>query len=257
MSARFFASRRFSSLQSPRAPTPWRPYIATYTTVGICCSGFAYNLYANDRVRKKQDFWHRNFIDKNLVFTRDNYNGERWWTMFTYSFMHTSGLHLAVNMLALSSFGPICVGLVGLPSTAVLWLGGSASAMYLTMVGEDYKKNQAKSRISSKPISIAGYPLPQGRPTDQRNMRFIGASGSLLSILAAVACKIPRHGVYVFPLPMAVPMYGAIGGFAVFSAIAYVQDLVPFLGHAGHLGGMVFGAAYYILALRTKRFPRI
>lgn len=129
--------------------------------------------------------------------------------------------------------------------------------MYLTMVGEDYKKNQAKSRISSKPISIAGYPLPQGRPTDQRNMRFIGASGSLLSILAAVACKIPRHGVYVFPLPMAVPMYGAIGGFAVFSAIAYVQDLVPFLGHAGHLGGMVFGAAYYILALRTKRFPRI
>lgn len=257
MSGRFFVSRRFLSQQSSRAPTRWSPYTATYATVGICCSGFAYNLYANHQVRKNRDFWHRNFIDKNLVFTRDNYNGGRWWTLFTYSLMHTSALHLAVNMFAWSSFGPLCVGLVGLRSTAVLWLGGSASAMYLTMAGEDYKKNQATSRTSSKPISIAGYPLPQGRPTDQSNTRFIGSSGSLLSILAAVACKLPQHGVYVFPLPLAVPLYGAVGGIAVFSAIAYVQDLVPFLGHAGHLGGMIFGAAYYILALKTKRFPKI
>lgn len=256
MSARSFATRRFFTQQSSPAPTRWRPQIATYATIGLCCSGYAYNFYADDKAQKKRKFWHRNFIDKNLVFTRDNYNGGRWWTMVTYSFVHTSALHLAVNMFALSSFAPISIGLIGLRSTSALWLGGSVFAMYLTMAGEDYKNKQAKSKGSSKPITVAGWPLPQSSPTDQPNMRFIGASSSLLSIVAAVACKIPQHGMYIFPLPVAVPMYGAIGGFAVFSAVAYIQDLLPFLGHTGHLGGIIFGAAYYTLALRTKRFPR-
>ena len=260
MFARTFASRRFFSQKVSESSARWqqyRPYIPTYATIGICCSGYAYNYYADDQAQRKRNYSHRRFIDNNLTFTRDNYNAGRWWTMVTYSFMHTTVFHLAVNMFALSSFGPLCVGLFGLQSTVVLWLGGSMSAMYLSMLGEDYKKHEARSRVNSKPTTMAGWPLPHGSPVgNQENHRHIGSSGSALCILTAVACRLPQHGVYLMPLPVAMPMYGAVGGFAVLSAIAYIQDLVPFLGHAGHLGGMAFGAAYYLLALRTKRLPR-
>ncbi|KAL8853047.1 MAG: hypothetical protein Q9221_002077 [Calogaya cf. arnoldii] len=256
MSARSFASRRFFSQQSTGAPTRWKkPYIVTYATIGTCCSAYAYNLYADDQARERR-FWHRNFIDKHLIFTRDNYNAGRWWTMVTYSFMHTSALHLAVNMLAFSSFSPICISTMGLRSFAALWLGGSVSAMYLTMLGDDYKKKQASSGSSRLITSIGGRPLPQRAQGNPENTRHIGASASLLSLVTAVACRTPWHGVYVIPIPVSIPMYGAVGGFAVFSIIAFAQDLVPFIGHAGHLGGMAFGAAYYALALRTKRFPK-
>ncbi|KAL8766744.1 MAG: hypothetical protein Q9209_006566 [Squamulea sp. 1 TL-2023] len=259
MSARTIATRRFFSQKSPQTSTRWqqhRSYIPTYATIGLCCSGFAYNYYADDQMQQKRNHRHRNFIDKNLIFTRDNWNAGRWWTIITYSFMHTKALHLAINMVTFSSFAPLSVTLLGLPSTAALWLGGSASAMYLSMAGDDYKKKQARSAVNSNTMASAGWNLPQGVPVNQDNTKHIGSSGSLLSILTAVACRIPQHSIYFMPIPLPLPMYGVMGGFAIMSAIAYMQDLVPFLGHAGHLGGMAFGAAYYVLALRTKRLPR-
>ncbi|KAL8726189.1 MAG: hypothetical protein Q9166_006862 [cf. Caloplaca sp. 2 TL-2023] len=260
MSARSFVSRRFFSQQTSQSSTRWqqyRPYIPVYATIGICCSGCAYNFYADDQANKKRNFKHRDFIDTNLVFNRENYNAGRWWTTLTYSFMHTMPLHLAVNMFALSSFGPLGVALFGLPATAALWLGGSVSSMYLSMLGEDYKKKQARSGVPPKEISIAGWPLPRGNPVNVENAKHIGSSASLLAILTAVACRLPKHEVFLFPIPVGFPLYGAIGGFAIMSAIAYAQDLIPFFGHAGHLGGMAFGALYYVLALRTKRFPKV
>ncbi|KAL8785729.1 MAG: hypothetical protein Q9213_003196 [Squamulea squamosa] len=259
MSARALATRRFFSQQSPQASTRWqqyKTYIPTYATIGLCGSGYAYNYYADDQMQQKRNFTHRNFIDKNLIFTRDNWNAGRWWTIVTYSFMHTIGLHLAINMFAFSSFGPLSVRLFGLPSTAALWLGGSASAMYLSMFGDEYRKKQTRSAANSNTMTTAGWDSPQAIPVNQDNKRHIGSSGSLLSILTSVACRLPQHGVYFMPIPIPLPVYAVMGGFAVLSAVAYVQDLVPFLGHAGHLGGMAFGAAYYVLALRTKRLPR-
>ena len=259
MSARFFTTRRSFSLQSPQRSTKWqryKPYIATYTTVGACCSGYAYNVYADDQVQKKGNYWHRSFIDKHLIFTRENYNAGRWWTLVTYSFMHPALFHLAVNMVAFISFGPMAIGLFGLRSIATIWLGGSVSGMYFSMLGEDYKIRQTKSDRRWLITEIGGRPLPPRAKIGVENTHHVGSSASLLGIITAVACRLPRHSVYIMPLPVAIPMYGAFGGFAVFSAIAYAQELLPFMGHAGHLGGMAFGAAYYVLALRTKRFPR-
>ncbi|KAI4240945.1 MAG: hypothetical protein L6R40_004825 [Gallowayella cf. fulva] len=260
MSARAFVRRRFFSQQRTPSPTQWqqyKPYLPTYATIGVCCSAYAYNLYADYAVKNKRNFRHRDFIDKNLIFDRVNYNAGRWWTMVTYSFMHTTGLHLAANMFVLSSFGPLSVALFGLPTTAALWLGGSVSAIKLSMIGEDFKKKKMDSGLAPTQITIQGRALPRGKPENEENIRHLGASGSMLSILAAIACRIPQHGVYIFPIPASIPIYGALGGFAFMSAVAYTQDLVPLFGHAGHLGGMAFGLFYYVLALRNKRFPKL
>ena len=263
MSARLFTTRRFFSLQPHQHSTKWqqyKPYIVTYTTVGVCCSGYAYNLYADDQIqkglRKRGKHWHRSFIDKHLIFTRDNYNAGRWWTLVTYSFMHPSLFHLAVNMFAFTSFGPMAIGIFGVRSVAAIWLGGSVSGMYFSMLGDDYKNKQANSGRSWLITEIGGRPLPPRAERASATTQHVGSSASLLGIVTAVACRIPRQSVYFIPIPKAIPIYGAIGGFAVFSAIAYAQELVPFMGHSGHLGGMAFGMAYYVLALRKKRFPR-
>ncbi|KAL8678747.1 MAG: hypothetical protein Q9224_004192 [Gallowayella concinna] len=207
-------------------------------------------------MEKNRNFWHRDLIDRNLIFNRENYNAGRWWTMITYSFMHANALHLGMNMVALSSFGPIGVALFGLPATVALWLGGSVSAIKLSMVGEDYKRKQMHSGVFPTNVIIVGKDLPRGTPENVENVKYVGASGSLLGIVAALACRIPQHGVAFFPLPITMPLYGALGGFAFMSAVAYAQDLVPFIGHTGHLGGMAFGVFYYALALRNKRIPR-
>ncbi|KAL8999591.1 MAG: hypothetical protein Q9169_001551 [Polycauliona sp. 2 TL-2023] len=259
LSTRTLSARRFFSQQSSNPSTQWqqyRPYVATYTVVGVCCSGYAYNFYADDQVQTKRNFSHRNFVDKHLVFTRDNYNAGRWWTLITCSFMHTTILHLGVNMFAFTSFAPLSIMLLGLPSTAALWLGGSISAMYLTMLGHDYKRKLANTGRSWQMTNISSQPLPPRAQASRENTRHLGSSASLLGIITAVACRVPRHGVYLIPIPVPIPLYGASGGFAVFSVVAWEQDLIPFLGHAAHLGGMAFGAAYYVLALRLKRLPR-
>ncbi|KAL8812639.1 MAG: hypothetical protein Q9223_004903 [Gallowayella weberi] len=258
MSSRCLASRRFFSRQTSQPPNraqQYKIYVPTYATIGLCILGYAYNLFADSQVEKKKNFRHRDFIDKNLIFSQRNYDAGRWWTTVTYSFMHSWTLHFGMNMVVLSSFGPLSVALFGLPATAALWLGGSVSANKLSMIGEDYKKKQRNSAVPHETIDIAGSALPRSTPEVVENLKYYGASGSLSSILAALACRIPQQGVMFFPIPMMIPMYGAVGGLAFMSAVAYAWDLVPFVSHTGHLGGMAFGVFYYVIALKNKRFP--
>lgn len=253
-------ARRFTSyrpVQPGRDWQQWRAQGTTYAVVGVCCSGYAYNLYADDQVAKQRNYSHRNFIDKNLVFSRENYNAGRWWTSVTHSAMHFHLLHLVCNMVGLVSFGPISIMRFGLPSTALMWVGSSLGSSWAVLKGSEYKTKQAKSGVAAKPIEIFGQRLPRGQPSVEDSVQVIGASSSILGLLTAVACVTPQSSLYIFPLPMPVPMGAAAAGFGLASAIAWSQDLLPMLGHTGHLGGMAFGALYYIAVLRRRiRYPR-
>ncbi|KAL8960555.1 MAG: hypothetical protein Q9183_005443 [Haloplaca sp. 2 TL-2023] len=212
--------------------------------IGVCCSGFAYRYYANDQISRKRDYHHQRFIDQNLAFSRENYNAGRWWTAVTCSVMHSDLWHLAFNMFALGSFGPIAVATFGLGPTALLWVGSGVVSSAAILVGEDYKKGNAN----------AG----ELRSTERGGRSYVGASGSLFGIVTAVACNVPQHKIFVFPIPFPFPMGPAIGVIGALSVIAYFQNLAPALSHTGHLGGMTFGGLYYLLSLRRRlRFPRM
>lgn len=253
-------ARRFSSyrpVQPGRDWQQWRAWGTTYAAVAACCTGYAYNLYADDQVAKRRNYSHRNFIDKHMVFSRENYNAGRWWTAITHSAMHFNLLHLACNMLALTSFGPLSIMLFGLPSTALMWVGSSLASSWAILKGNEYKSIQAKSGAAAKPIEIFGQRLPRGQPSVEDTVQVIGASSSILGMIASVAFVVPKRPLYIFPLPMAVPMGAAVAGFGLASAMAWSQDLLPMLGHTGHLGGMAFGALYYLAVLRRRvRIPR-
>lgn len=57
----------------------------------------------------------------------------QWWRLFSYSFLHGSVLHLAMNLLALLSLGGLVEKIIGWRPTVVAWaftaaVGGAASA---------------------------------------------------------------------------------------------------------------------------------
>ncbi|KAI4128063.1 MAG: hypothetical protein LQ341_006719, partial [Variospora aurantia] len=189
--------------------------------IGVSCSAYAYNLHADAQVTKKRDYSHRKFIDRNLVFSRENYESGRWWTMITYSVVHFHAVHLALNMLALASFGPRSVAMFGLPSTAVMWVGSSVAGSWAYLAGNEYKTKQVKSGVPPKEINIFGLRLPRGQPSvSEPEWKALGSSSSVLGLLAAVACAQPRTPIYLFPIPVAIPMSSAILGFGLGSAMA-------------------------------------
>ena len=68
---------------------------------------------------------------------------------------------------------------------------------------------------------------------------------------AAVSLKMPSNKVLlmgVIPMPVWLLMVGY-----VFYDSARLDDQTSTTGHAAHLGGAVFGALYYLVALRSGR----
>ncbi|KAL8940047.1 MAG: hypothetical protein Q9216_003021 [Gyalolechia sp. 2 TL-2023] len=248
--------RRSIQNKAREAPIPWQqsqPYATTYGAIAVCCSVYAYNLYADRQNDKKQIRWHRDFIDKNLAISEENYNAGRWWTMVTHSAMHANEVHLAFNMVALASFGPMSIMMFGLPSTALIWVGSSLAGSWLMRAGNSYKARQARAGTTPKELEIFGHQLPHGQPTVRDPAhKSVGASSSVLGLFATVACSTPKNPVYVFPLPVPFPMGAMAVGIGLASAVAYTQDLLPGLGHMAHLGGMAFGVLYYVFALRRR-----
>lgn len=86
-------------------------------------------------------------------------------------------------------------------------------------------------------------------------MGAVGASGSLAGLFTFAAGLWPRMGVTLFFfIPMR--LWQGIAAFAGFSVTALAEGWFPGLGHADHLGGMAFGAAYasyLLLGMRRGR----
>ncbi|KAL9594861.1 MAG: hypothetical protein Q9219_006796 [cf. Caloplaca sp. 3 TL-2023] len=243
-------ARRYSQGKSTPAWQQNKHYTASYAVIAVCCSGFAYNWYADDQATKKRNSKHRNFIDRNLVFSQQNYDAGRWWTIITHSVMHFHGTHLAFNMVALASFGPTSILMFGLPSTAIMWAGSSASGAWFYTAGNRFKAEKARERVAPKELEHLGR-VPSEQPAPpETSPPILGASSSILGLFAAVACVKPKASVYIFPLPIPIPMGALALGIGLASAAAYSRDLLPFIGHSGHLGGMAFGTLYYVLRLR-------
>lgn len=78
----------------------------------------------------------------------------------------------------------------------------------------------------------------------------LGASGSIFSILTILVCSVPRLPLAIWPLPFALPGWVVLSLSAGASAYCMVEEVLPFIGHAGHLGGMAFGVGAWFAYLR-------
>lgn len=233
-----YSSQNPSQNPSSSIVSYWREYngqILTYATMVFCGGIFAYQQWAREQAKKEKNIKPLRFIAENFVLNLSNLRAGRWWTLITYSFTHFNTLHLGCNLFGLLSFGPVVVSYFGTSGFVVCWLGSALAAAGASLLWE-------KSRKSGQMVTGS-----------------VGASGSLLGFLTMIACHSPMHGVGLMFIPIEFPMWGAIAATAGFSVTALVLSWLPGLGHAGHLGGMTFGALYYFLRRRGKHvhIPRL
>ncbi len=138
------------------------------------------------------------------------------WRIVTYQFLHGGIIHILLNMLGLFFLGPTLERHWGSRRFLKFYLGcGAAGGLfYLLLVAVNF--------------------LPAGI--------MIGASGSILGMLAACAILFPHFVVFivVFPVPIRV---AAIVGIVYFLFVMITKGTNAG-GEAAHLGGMAAGAVY-------------
>ena len=199
--------------------------------VGACVGMYAYTVFVEYELRTTASsgaIATKRWLNDHFIHSLRNMKEGRYYTIVTSAFMHESLLHLAMNMVGLWSFGRVLVSGIGVPSFLVLYFG-SVIAGGLT---QDY--------IWEK--------------RDMWNAGGLGASGGVLGLFAATACIIPRGQMGFLFIPM--PMWAG-AALMVGLSVGGMQDRwLPGLGHAAHLGGMAFGAFWWLVAIRRGRIYR-
>jgi membrane associated rhomboid family serine protease len=140
------------------------------------------------------------------------------WTIVTNMFIHASFGHVFFNMLTLYFYGSYLIDLVGEKKFLIVYFIGGllGNVAYLLL---------------ASPLSIA-----------------IGASGAIFAVGGALAVLRPRMTVYLFPIPVPLPLWVVvIGGFLVIS---------PGIAWQAHLGGLVFGLVAGFFFRRWPAYSR-
>ncbi len=161
------------------------------------------------------------------------------WRLITYQFLHGGFWHVALNMWALWMFGPILENNWSSRRFLPFYLGcGVAGALfYFFLVFVRF--------------------LPAGE--------MVGASGAILGIFAACAILFPSMRLFLFPLPISIPIRTAAVAFTAIYIVAVTTRGVNAGGDAAHLAGMAAGAAYvlseswrnkFMLKIRTGRWQK-
>jgi uncharacterized protein len=141
------------------------------------------------------------------------------WTLISAMFVHANFSHILFNMISLFFLGNFFLRLVGEREfLTTYFIGGLAGNVLYILLG---------------PALVPG----------------LGASGAIFAIGGALAVMAPKLPVLVFPLPVPVPLWGAMTFFLL------IGFFVSGIAWQAHLGGFMFGllAGYYYK--RTRRRP--
>jgi membrane associated rhomboid family serine protease len=138
------------------------------------------------------------------------------WQLLSYAFLHDRNnfLHLFLNMFALYMFGR---------SLESSWGARRFLIYYLVCV--------LAAGLAQLALTAG---VPDAKPT-------IGASGGVFGVLLAFAWFFPRQKLIVLPLPVPLPAWLVVGGYALLELFFGVTGLDANVAHFAHLGGMLGG----------------
>ena len=171
-------------------------------------------------------------VDRWLALnSADVFHGQVW-RLLTYAFCHgTKDLfHLLLNMVCLWWFGRVIEDRLGTREFLLFYL----SAAVLSGVAHI----GLETAFLEHP-SIA-----------------VGASGSLMAVMAVFAMLFPRQQV-LFMMLIPIEIRWLIAGFVVMDLVPVVAAIQGHqasdgIAHAAHLGGLLFGFVYHIFELRLS-----
>lgn len=147
------------------------------------------------------------------------------WRFFSYALIHAGFLHLFINMYVLYSFGGIVeesfeqlFGLRGVLYYALLYVGG---VIFSTLF--DFRKHKEDPHYNA-----------------------VGASGAVSAVVFSSILFYPGGGIYIFPIPFAIPAWAFAILYLVYSAYMGRRG-GDNIGHNAHFWGAVFGVVFTII----------
>lgn len=161
--------------------------------------------------------WKSNLISYNFLFNHFtlstmNLRNHRYHTLLTYSFSHVELFHFLFNMITFYFFGRVVEAYFGSKVLLHLWLaGGLTSAFFINSVNAQ-----------------TGNMGPA-----------VGASGAVYAILAYYIMNFPYQTVYLYFFPVQAWILGL--GLVGLSVLSSERG-----SGAGHLGGLLAGAGYFL-----------
>jgi membrane associated rhomboid family serine protease len=149
------------------------------------------------------------------------------WQIFTYQLLHAGPLHLVFNMLWLYLLGPVIEPVLGKSRYLMLYIIGGVTGGAAFLLVEAY--------------GIGGV-LPQAI--------LVGASGSILGVMAAAVCVAPRLPIRFWFPPITVRLWVMFLIAIVIALLAVRTSGDNAGGEAAHLGGAAGGLVAF--AFRSK-----
>jgi membrane associated rhomboid family serine protease len=139
------------------------------------------------------------------------------WTIITAIFVHGGFAHIIFNMISLYFLGSFFIRAAGERNfLAVFFLGGLAgNALYILLA----------------PPNVIG----------------IGASGAVFAIGGALAVLVPRVPVYIFFIPIPMPLWIAI---IIFFLLSFLFSGIAW---QAHLGGLLLGLVAGLIFKRKRQ----
>lgn len=146
----------------------------------------------------------------------------------TYSFLHASVMHLAINMLAVLMFGSDVEHELGSLRFVGYYLGCVAAAALVQ-------------------LAVAVVTGGIDRPT-------LGASGGVFGVLIAFGMMFPRQKLVPLILPIPVPAWVFVSFYGLLELALGIVETRDGVAHFAHLGGMLGGwlmLCYWLPKRRT------
>lgn len=148
------------------------------------------------------------------------------WTLFTYMFTHTGFLHLIFNLIALYFGGQLFSQFLGQKKVWSVYINGGLAGAILYIFAYNL-------------FPVFGNVIPVSKA--------IGASASIMAILAALATYVPNMEVRMFFIGNIKLKWIVIFLFVV-DVLSISQSNSG--GHISHIGGAIYG---YFFALQLKK----
>jgi membrane associated rhomboid family serine protease len=140
------------------------------------------------------------------------------WQVVTYQLLHANPLHLVFNMLWLYMLGPIIEPLLGKLRYLMLYIASGVTGGVLFLIFEAYGIGGVDSRAT-----------------------LVGASGSILGVMAAAVCVAPRMPIRFWFPPVSIPLWVIFVAAIGIALLAIRVSGMNAGGEAAHLGGAVAG----------------
>lgn len=194
-------------------------------------------------------FGHANILDMDKWFAAyyPASNDFRLWQIITYMFMHGGLWHIAFNMIALVSFGPIIEQTIGDKRFFIFYFICGIGALACQIAVQAFEVHAITGAFSFPHPELNESYFQYGGDQAQKlfnvyHTGLVGASGAIFGVLIAFGMLYPDLELMIIPIPVPIkakyliPTYIVIELFLGFSQFA--GDSVA---HSAHLGGALIG----------------